>query len=223
MKGIKYTEIYIDNIYCTGRTEDGHVEILNEIFKRLESAGLRVNLEKCDFFKDKIEILGFVIDESGLEADPAKIEAITITSASTPKNQKELKAFLGLITFYERFLPDSVNHMKPLYDLCNSDNWHWTIQCEKAYKWAKNEIASDKVLVIFDPDRQLVLACDTSYYGLSAILSHRYEDGTERPIAFTSKIIPKGELHRAIIDKEAGAIIFGFKKIYQCIYSKTLY
>lgn len=55
-------------------------------------------------------------------------------------------------------------------------------------------------------------------YGLSAILSHLYSDGTERPIAYASKIIPESELHRAAIDKEAGAIIFGFKKILQlCI------
>lgn len=64
----------------------------------------------------------------------------------------------------------------------------------------------------YNPTKPLILACDASAYGLSAILSHEY--GTERPIEFASKIIPKKEQSRAIIDKEASAIVFGFKKFY---------
>lgn len=116
--------------------------------------------------------------------------------------------------------------MKNFYPTESSMSNHYTIfvikECQKKFEWLKTELASDKVLALYDPEEQLVLACDASQHGLSAILSHRYKDGTERPIAFASKIIPKSELHRAIIDKEAGAIIFGFKKFYQYIYGNNI-
>lgn len=218
LRGIPNTKIYIDNIYCTGKTREEHIQILNEIFSRLEKAGLKVNLNKCDFFKKEIEILGFLIDETGLKPTISKIKAVQ--EAPIPKNQKELKAFLGLVNYYERFLPDRAEHAKSLYDLSNAKNFVWTDECDKAYTWMKEQITSDRVLVLFDENEEMVLACDASQYGLSAVLSHRFKDGTERPIAFASKIIPKSELHRAILDKEAGAIVFGFKKFYQYVWGK---
>lgn len=54
------------------------------------------------------------------------------------------------------------------------------------------------------------------------MLSHRFPDGSERPIAFASKLIPKNELHRAILDKKAGAIVFGFRKFYQYVFGARI-
>lgn len=73
LKGLKHTEVYIDNIYCTGRSDDEHIETLTEIFSRLDRAGLRVNLDKCDFFKPEIEILGYLLNEEGLKPSQSKI------------------------------------------------------------------------------------------------------------------------------------------------------
>lgn len=220
LKGIPHTEVYIDNIYCTGKDDNEHIKILNEIFTRLDKAGFRLNILKCEFFKKQIEILGFLIDESGLKPNPSKVKAVK--EAPVPQNHKELKAFLGLLNFYEKFLPDRAEHVKPLYDLCNKKSYEWTENCQRAYQWLKDQITSDRVLTLYDPNKQLILACDASFHGLSAVLSHRFEDGTEQPIAFASKIIPKNELHRAILDKEAGAIVFGFRKFYQYVYGSKV-
>lgn len=123
LKDIKHTEIYIDNIYCTGKTDKEHVDILTSIFERLEKSGLRVNVNKCDFFKDEIEVLGFTISKQGLKPSESKIKAIT--KAPAPKSIKELEAFLGLINFYERFLPNRSDHVKPLYDICKEKTFKW--------------------------------------------------------------------------------------------------
>lgn len=66
-------------------------------------------------------------------------------------------------------------------------------ECQKAFDWVKKELISPRVLAHYDPSEDLILSCDASTYGLSAILSHRYKDGTEKPIAFASKVIPKNE------------------------------
>ena len=73
---------------------------MSEIFQRLEKAGLRINVDKCDFFKKEIEKLGFLIDESGLKPSPSKIKAIN--DAPIPENSKELKAFLRYVEFLRK-------------------------------------------------------------------------------------------------------------------------
>uniref|UniRef100_A0ABD2X1P8 Reverse transcriptase/retrotransposon-derived protein RNase H-like domain-containing protein n=1 Tax=Trichogramma kaykai TaxID=54128 RepID=A0ABD2X1P8_9HYME len=107
-----------------------------------------------------------------------------------------------------------------MYELTKNTIYKWNAECDEAYEWLKKAIVSAYVLVNYDPQLDLVLACDASQYGISAILSHRYANGEERPIAFASKVIPDKELKRAIIDKEAGAIVFGFKKFYDYFYGR---
>lgn len=172
------------------------------------------------FFLKRLNILGFVIDRSGLHKSLSKVEAMN--NAPIPKDKKQLESFLRLITYYARFLPERVERLKPLYECAKRDTFNWTNECTTAFEWVKIELTSPRVLAHFDSNEQIILACGASKYGLSAILSHRYRNGTERPIAFASKIIPDKELNRAIIDKEASAIVFGFKKFYNYIYGKDI-
>lgn len=86
----------------------------------------------------------------------------------------------------------------------------------------KTELTSERVLAHYNPSEQIVMSCDASTYGVAAILSHKYKNGVERPIAYASKIIPEKELNRAIIDKEASAIVFGFKKFFNYIYGRDI-
>ncbi|KAL7294747.1 hypothetical protein TKK_0011877 [Trichogramma kaykai] len=150
-----------------------------------------------------------------------KFANVNISKIAYTMNAYNLKVKpVGLVTYYERFLPNRTTHLKPLYELTKNTTDKWNAECDEAYEWLKKAIVSADVLVNYDPQLDLVLACDASQYGLSAILSHRYANGEERPIAFASKVIPDNELNRAIIDKEAGAIVFGFKKFYDYIYGR---
>lgn len=112
--------------------------------------------------------------------------------------------------------------MKPLYNLLSKKKLSWDGACGEAFDWVKNELISPQFLAHYDPREQLILATDACDHGLSAILSHKYKDGSERPIAFASKEIPETELKRAIIDKEAIAIVFGFKKFYQYVFGREI-
>ena len=168
----------------------------------------------------KIEVLGFVIDKNGLHKALSKVNAMVNTPQ--PANFKELASYLGLVTFYARYLPDRATKLKPLYNLQNAKKFEWNAECEKSINWLKNELISPRVLANFDPKEQIVLACDASDYDLSAILSHLYRDKGEKPIAYASKKIAKCELKRSIIDKEAMAIVFGFKQFFQFVFGKDI-
>ncbi|XP_076284281.1 uncharacterized protein LOC143210894 [Lasioglossum baleicum] len=220
LRGIDCTIAFLDNIYVTGRTNEEHTKNLEKVCARLQECNLRLNLVKCKFMQNRIEVLGFVIDKNGLHKSASKINAMV--NAPQPKNNKELASFLGLVNFYARFLKDRSSQMKPLYDLLNKEKFERSISCQKAFNWVKNEVISPDFLAHYDPKEEIVLASDASDYGLSAILSHKYRDGTEKPIAYASKKIPSKELKRSIIDKEAMAIVFGFKKFYQYVFGKEI-
>ncbi|XP_036150440.1 uncharacterized protein K02A2.6-like [Monomorium pharaonis] len=218
LQGIDSVIPYLENIYVTGKSDEEHFENLHKVCKRLQECGLRVNKNKCFFMKDKLEVLSFVIDKEGLHKAESKIKAMT--NAPRPTNTKELESFLELINFYARFLQNRSDQLKLLYEASRKEKFEWNDKCTKAFNWVKKELTSHKVLVNYDPKQTIILACDASDYGLSAILSHRYSNGEERPIAFASKKIPKHELNRKILDKEAMAIVFGCKRFYQFIFGK---
>ncbi|KAL7307756.1 hypothetical protein TKK_0000428 [Trichogramma kaykai] len=182
IKGIPNTISYLDNIYVTRSNDAGHIKNLKEVCRRMENAGLRINKNKCSFLKQKIEILGHVIDRNGLHKAYSKVKAIL--EAPRPANKKQAQSLLGLVNFYAKFIKDRAVQLKNLYECTGKETFEWTENCEKEFKWIKKEIVSPTVLAHYDPNRELILACDASDYGLSAVLSHKYGDGTERPIAF---------------------------------------
>ena len=98
--------------------------------------------------------------------------------------------------------------------------WNWTTECEEAFHSVKKLITSDMVLTHYDPGRPLRLACDASPVGIGAFLSHIMEDGSERPIAFTSRTLTKAERNYSQIDKEALALVWGVKKFHLYLFGR---
>ena len=110
---------------------------------------------------------------------------------------------------------------EPLYRLTKKATpWKWEDEEQATFEQLKNVLSSDQVLVHFDPNKTLVLACDASNVGIGAVLVHRYPDGSERPIANMSKTLTAAERNCSQIHKEALSIVFGLKKFYQYLYGR---
>ncbi|CAC5375274.1 unnamed protein product [Mytilus coruscus] len=169
---------------------------------RLNQYGLRANLDKCEFFKDSVIFCGHVIDKHGLHKTPDKIEAIK--NAPAPENVSQLKSVLGLINYYAKLLPDLSATLSPLHYLLRKDTtWEWTKECQEAFDKVKDLVTSDMILTHFNPELSVTQACDASPYGLGAVISHRYPNGSDRPIAFASRSFAPAEKNYSQIDKEA--------------------
>ena len=120
------------------------------MLKRLQDAGLKANKEKCEFFRDRVQFCGHEIDIEGLHKTQEKIEAVV--SAPRPENVSQLRSFLGLINYYNRFLPNASTVLHPLHQLSEqSSEWQWTEQCEQAFTETKRMITSEQVLTHYDP------------------------------------------------------------------------
>lgn len=133
-----------------------------------------------------------------------------VLKAPRPENVGQLRSFLGLVNYYAKFLPNIATVLHPLNSLLQLKSvWKWTAACEQAFIAAKQLITSEKVLIHYNPDLPLRLACDASPYGIGAVLSHKMKDGSEWPIAFASRSLNKAEQNYAQIDREGLSLVWG--------------
>ena len=142
-------------------------------------------------------------------------EVKAIQEAPPPTTIQELRAYLGLLTYYNRFLPNMSTVLSPLYKLLQkSTKWQWTTEQNKAFSASKELLTLSRLLVHFDPKLCLTLACDASAYGLGAVLAHKYPDGSERPIDYASRSLSRAEKNYSQIEKEGLACVFGINKFH---------
>ena len=182
--------IYLDDILVTGESETAHLQNLAALMERLEAAGVRLRREKCVFYDGKIECLGHPISAEGIQPVREKVRAIQ--DAPRPQDVSQLRALLGMLNYYGKFLPNLVTLLRPLYDLLQSSKtWSWAKSQELEFRKAKELLSSAPILTHYDPEKPLVLSCDASPYGVGAVLSHRMEDQSEQLIAYASRTLTR--------------------------------
>lgn len=123
----------------TGTTDQEHVENLNRVFEVLKEAGARLNFTKCAFMRPSVEYLGHIIDQHGLHPTEEKVKAIK--EAPKPCNVTELRAFLRIINYYGKFLPNLSAQLAPLHELLlKKSQWQWTGKQDAAFQAAKDAL-----------------------------------------------------------------------------------
>ena len=141
-----------------------------------------------------------MVTESQLMA--STLQHPKFSAAPPPKNVAQSKAFLGLVNYYAKFLKNMASILAPLYKLLHKKvKWAWGEEQQSAFKQIKEQLKSEAVLVHYNPTKILTLSCDASPYGLGAVLAHRLQDESERPIAFASRTLSTTEKRYAQLDK----------------------
>lgn len=218
-QGCKGVSIYLDDILVTGATVEDHLANLDKVLSIIATAGLKLNKAKCEFLLPKVVYLGHMIDGNGLHPTKEKVRAVQ--EAPRPQNITELRSFLGIINYYGKFLPNLSTKLVPLYQLLKKGaRWQWGKAQTNAFEIAKNALQNDTLLVHYDSNRQLVLACDASPYGLGAVLSHIMDDGQERPIAYASRTLTAAEKNYSQLEKEALGVVFAVNKFHNYLYGR---
>ncbi len=219
LKGLKGLVIFMDDICVTGKNHEEHMKNLKAVLNALRSVGLKLRRDKCRFFLNEIEFLGFLIDKDGVHPTTSKTKAIK--EAPAPTNIGELRSYLGMLNHYSKFLPHVATKCAPLYDMLKKNaTWKWTGVEQRAFEASRSDLTSENLLVHYDGDKEIVLSCDASPYGVGCVLQHRTDDG-ERPIAFASRKLNSAELNYSQLEKEGLALVFGVTKFRQYLLGRT--
>ena len=210
---------YLDDILISGSSPEEHDRRLTNVLNCLQSAGLRLKWDKCQIGLKEVQYLGFRIDGEGIHPSESKVEAIV--KAPEPKDVSQLRAFLGLLNFYRKFIPKASTLLEPLNSLLRSKvTWHWDSEQRNAFEASKKALLNSNLLVHFDPSKPLVLVADSSSYGVGAVLCHLI-DGVERPICFASRTLTSTERNYSQLEKEALAIVYALRQFHFYLWGQS--
>ena len=201
---------FLDDIFIGGETQEEHDERLNRVLRELQKNNVSINKKKSVINTDKLEYLGYVISGDGIRPSPQKLTAIL--EAPSPKSVSEVKSFLGMVTYYSRFIPRFSTILAPLYDLLKKDRtFKWSNVEDNAFKTVKAKLSESNFLANFDGDSSVIIEVDASPVGVGCVLMQKIK-GIEQPIYFASKKLSPAELKYSQLDKEALALVFAVSK-----------
>jgi len=205
-----YIVVYLDDILIYSNDITQHWSHVKEVLKRLQKVGLYAKAEKCEFYSDSVEYLGYVLSSSGLTMSDAKVK--TIQEWLEPKKVKDIQSFLDFTNFYRCFIFNYSDIVIPLTCLTRKNTpWNFDDDCRIAFNTLKQAFTSAPILMHWVPDTQLVVETNASDYTLAAILSIMTKNNEIHPVAFHSRTFSAPELNYNVHDKELLAIFEAFK------------
>ena len=168
--------MYLDDIIVAGKTFEDMVNNLSLIFDRFISAGLKLKARKCTLFAKEVSFLGFHISEEGLKTDPNKTRCIEVWPV--PVDVREVRSFLGLCSYYRRFVYKFSEIAKPLFKLTEKNQpFVWTEECTGAFTELKKRLTQAPILIHPDFTKSFILDVDASNNSIGAVLSQKTEKG----------------------------------------------
>jgi transposase InsO family protein len=211
--------VFLDDIVVYARSLAEHDIKLREVFDRIRENNLKLKPEKCEFLRKEVSYLGHVISENGVSPEPAKTRAIE--EYPPPQNVKQLRSFLGLMSYYRRFVPNFSHIAAPLHRLLKKDAvYEWTVENEQAFQILKGKLMSAPILKYPDFAQPFILTTDASEEGLGAVLSQG-EISRDLPVAFASRTLSKAERSYSTTEKELLAVVWGMRYFRPYLYGKT--
>ena len=200
--GLDFVFVYLDDILVSSTSAEQHMLHLREVFHRLSTHGLVINVSKCQFGATTIDYLGHQITSQGAIPLPAKVEAIR--TFARPTTIKGLQQFVGMLNFYHRFVPNAAHIMRPIYDALAGKpmTLMWSDELDEAFTTAKEALAQATMLVHPHSDRPTALTVDASGTAVGAVLEQNSDCSDWKPVAFCSRKLRPAEQNYSAFDRE---------------------
>ena len=202
--------VYLDDIIVFSKSLEEHFDCPERVFGRLEEAGLKLKPSKCLFARREVPFLGHVISASGVMPDLVKTEAIYQYPA--PQNVKELRSFLGLASYYRKFISGFSAMTQALRSLLKKGaTFEWSGLCQQAFDRLKEKLSTSPVLSYPDFEKRFYVETDGSGCGLGAVLEQEQADGKLHPVAYASRSLTPPERRYGVSELEALGVVWALK------------
>ena len=210
--------VFLDDIIVFSRTWEEHIQHLQEVFARLRDHNLHAHPEKSVIGTHELLYLGHIINAEGNQPDPNKIAAVA--KIQPPTDTTNLRAFLGLIGYYRRFIPHFAARAAPLHQLLRKDqHYYWNEQCQTAFEDLRQALMEPPVLRRPAPGGQYILQTDWSSTAIAAVLCQKLDD-KEHPVAYASKALTSAERNYAATEGECLAVVWACKYFRQYLWGQ---
>jgi hypothetical protein len=212
LAGLKWNTclVYLDDIVIFSDSISQHLQRLEVILQRLAQANLKLKLNKCSFAATQLKILGYIVSGNGLSPDPSKVNAVQ--AFPTPTTVKNVQSFVGLCSYYRRFIRDFAVIARPLTELTRKNQiFRWTAEHETSFRSLQAALTSPPVLGHPDYRLPMEIHCDASDYGIGAVLVQQ-QTGGERVLAYASRLLSHAECNYSITEKECLALVWSTQK-----------
>lgn len=201
--------VYLDDVLVHAKTFDELLDKLELVFRRLRAAGLKLSPTKCELCQKSVTYLGHVISPTGIGPDPEKVAAVR--DWPTPRNQRDVRSFIGLCGYYRRFISDFSGIARPLHQLTEKGRkFLWSEACEDAFQQLKSRLIVAPILCQPRFELPFCLDTDASQHAMGAVLSQNIDDG-ERVIEYYSKTFNKAEQNYCVTRRELLAVVKAVK------------
>ena len=193
---------------------------LDSILERQEdhNTGLTLKPSNCHWMKDSVKFLGHIISGKGVMVDPAKVKSVS--SFPLPQNSTDVRSFLGLTSYYRKFIPEFASRSKPLADLTKKKcKFIWNEEAQESFEDFQKCLVTAPILKCPDFSLPFNLYTDACDYGIGAVLAQETPDG-EVVIAYASRLLKSSEKKYAVLQKEALGIVWSLKHFYPYLYGR---
>lgn len=203
---------YMDDIIIPSLDTESGLDRLRGVLDLLRENHLTLKLSKCNFFKEKIDYLGFEISSEGVRPGSRKIDAVQ--NFPKPVDQHTVRQFIGLASYFRRFIEGFSLIARPLTQLLKKDSkFQWQEAQENAFVTLRDALVQRPVLGFYDPTSETQLHTDASKIGIGGVLLQRKtSDQPFKPVAYYSRQTSQEEQHYTSYDLETLAVVCSLQR-----------
>ncbi|KAJ1519194.1 hypothetical protein ONE63_011200 [Megalurothrips usitatus] len=187
-----------------------HLKRIDQVLERLEKAGMTINPSKCSWLTRETQFLGHKLTHCGAQPLPSKVQAVL--DFKEPVNAKQVRSFLGLVSWFRRNIPNLAERARCLVELTRKEaEFVWNEARQQAFDDLKQALANPPVLRFPDLDLDFLIFTDSSGYAIGALLAQKPE-GVLHPISYHSRALTKCEQKWSATEREALAVIWAIRQ-----------
>ena len=209
-KDFPFAIAYLDDIIIFSKMPQEHLSHICMVLEKLKSANLSMKKSKCSFFSKEIQYLGHILSATGKQPLPSRSHAIQ--NMKPPVTPKQVRAFLGLVGYYRKFIKGFAKIAKLLTLLTRQQvKFDWTPTHHTAFLQLKEAIVQAPILHYPNPPKKYIVYTDTSGDTCGAQLSQEH-NGTEFPVAFLSQTFMETQCKWSTTEQEALGVYYAITK-----------